>query len=170
MPEDDWQYELIDGVLIRMPPNNPDHGETETEFAWHLRTFLDTHRLGTLFTGDPGFILARNPDTVLGPDLAFVRSERLPPKETRGSGFMSIFPDLAIEIVSPSNEPSEIADKVRRYLAAGVPLIWVVHPRRKTVTVHEADQPERTLGEADTLDGGSVLPGFHLALSRPFNP
>src|SRR5688500_10673531 len=78
MPEDGWQYELIEGVLVRMPPDNPEHASLEVELVWHLRSFLEVNELGKLFAGDPGFILGRNPDTVLGPDIAFVGSNRLP--------------------------------------------------------------------------------------------
>ncbi len=83
---------------------------------------------------------------------------------------MPVVPDLAIEIVSPTNMSRQVMDKVRRYLAAGVPLVWVARSPRRTVTVYEPGTEPRILGEGEVLDGGDVLPGFRLAVADLFNP
>jgi Uma2 family endonuclease len=101
------------------------------------------------------------------PDVALVRAERLPPPHER-IGAMPVIPDLAVEIVSPSDRITKVRDKIRRYLEAGVPLIWLIEPRRRQVTVYRPGQPEHVLGMADELDGGEVLPGFRLAVAELF--
>ena len=82
--------------------------------------------------------------------------------------FLELAPDLAVEVVSPSDSANEIQEKVNEYLDVGVRLIWVVYPIQHTVTVYAADRAGRLLNEADTLDGGDVLPGFSLAVADIF--
>jgi Uma2 family endonuclease len=115
-------------------------------------------RLGRLL-GETGFVLARNPDTVRAPDLAFVRRGRLP-ERTIGMVYIDGAPDLAVEVLSPSDSAIDMEDKVAEYLGAGGRLVWVVNPKRRTITVHAPEVPPRTLHEHETLDGGEVLPGF----------
>ena len=167
LPDDGWRYELIEGGLIRMTPAGGVHGEVGTEVHYHLRAFAGRHRLGRVYAAETGFLIARNPDTVLAPDVAFVRAERLPPRRDR-RGFMPIAPDLVVEVVSPSDQEQDVAKKVARYLAAGVPLVWVARPEPRTVTVHTPDEPPRVLRSGDVLDGGDVLPGLALPVGELF--
>jgi Uma2 family endonuclease len=104
---------------------------------------------------------------VLAPDVAFVRADRLPAEE-EADRFARLAPDLAVEIISPSDTGPEVDEKVGLYLGAGVPLVWVVDPRRKTVRVWKGDGTDRLLSEDDELDGGEVLPGFRILVSRLF--
>ena len=164
LPDDGYRYTLIRGVLYRMPPPKPCHGRITTTVAGYLRSFVAEHRLG-IVSSNSGFVLARDPDVLLGPDVAFVRADRLPPDEDR---YPDLAPDLAVEILSPSNTGPDVEDKIREYLAAGVPLIWLVDPRRRTVRVRAADGTDHLLTEADELDGGDVLPGFRLPVARLF--
>src|SRR5919109_1548043 len=122
----DLRWELIDGVLIEMPPVNASHGGIAVTIALVVGQYIRAHRLGRLYV-EVGFILRRNPDTVRAPDLAFVRADRLPPGgEPRG--FWEIAPDLAVEIVSPSNTPAEVQVKIREWIEAGTREVWVVYP------------------------------------------
>ncbi|MDP9363937.1 MAG: Uma2 family endonuclease [Chloroflexota bacterium] len=114
-----------------------------------------------------GLFLAHEPDTVVAPDVAFVRAERLPsPSERRG--FSPVVPDLAVEVVSPSDRQAKVDEKVALYLAAGVPLLWVAYPRRRVVRVHRPGREPVELGEGDVLDGEDVLPGFRLPVADVF--
>ncbi len=106
---------------------------------------------------------AKDPPSHLRPDLAFVRADRLRPEDL-DSGYYDIIPDLVVEVLSPSNRSADIADKVERYQRAGVQLIWVVDPRRRSVAVHTLGQEPTTLSDIDELDGGAVLPGFRIAV------
>lgn len=161
------RYELIEGVLRERVPMGGRHGVIEVRILVPLSTWAEPRRLGTVFPSDTHSVILRNPDVTLISDVAFVRAERLPP-EAIGEGFVPVPPDLAVEVVSPSDRPGEVQEKIEQYLAAGVPLVWRVDPHRRTVTVHTPGQPPVTLGEGDTLDGGQVVPGFTLPVADIF--
>ena len=161
------RHELIEGELLSMAPAHADHGEVSTEFAFHLRLRSGRGRLGTVFTGEAGFFLRRDPDTVRVPGVAFVRAERLPPRAER-RGYMPVVPDIAVEVLSSTERRAAIAAKVAMYLLAGVRLIWLADPRDRTVTVHAPGLAPRVLGPEDFLDGGDVLPGFRVRVGDFF--
>jgi Uma2 family endonuclease len=117
--------------------------------------------------GECGYVLRRNPDTVRGPDASFVSSERLAAWEARGPFFEGA-PDLAVEVLSPSNTRREIEEKVSEYLAAGGREVWVADPEARRITVHRPDEGPRDLGPDDTLDGGDLLPGFDVPVAELF--
>lgn len=167
LEDDGYRYELIEGVLHRMSPASFRPSNIAVRFAARLVVFADEHGLGEVTGADGGYVLRRDPDTVLAPDVAFVRTERLPSAEEQ-EHFAPVVPDLVVEVVSPSDSMTKVDDKVERYLAAGVGLVWVFHPRRRTVTVRRANRPVRVLWEGDVLDGEDVLPGFVLAVSDIF--
>ena len=143
------------------------HGEIGVEFVGPLYMYLQTSPIGRIYTEGTHFIVLREPDVILMPDVAFVRSDRLPPEELR-EGFMPLAPDLAVEVLSPSNRTGEMAEQVELYLRGGARLVWVVQPRRRVVTVHAPGREAITLHEGDTLDGGEVLPGFTLPVADIF--
>lgn len=164
LPDDDYRYALIKGELHRMPPPMGPHGLVVLAIGWHLLGFVRDHRLGRVYD-QSGFILARGPDTLLGPDLAFVASARLP---ANLQGYPEVAPDLVVEVASPSQSGPSIREKTALYLEAGVRLIWIVDPERRTVHVRHADGGDRILTEEDTLDGEDVLPEFRLSISQLF--
>jgi Uma2 family endonuclease len=114
--------------------------------------------------GAPHGVAGSNLVFMLG---SFVRAERLP-AEGIGAGFLKFAPDLAIEVLSPSETASELEEKLDDYLFSGTQLIWVVDPVRRTVMIVAADTPVRWLREDDTLDGGTVVPGFTCPVSVIF--
>jgi Uma2 family endonuclease len=164
LPDDDYRYTLIRGVLHRMPPPMPRHGRTTTTVIVVLGAFVRDHNLGVVYN-ESGFALARDPDVLVGPDVAFVRADRVPADE---DSYPDLAPDLVVEVLSPSNMPALVAEKLAEYDRAGVPLVWIFDPRRRTVRVRAADGSDRVLTEGDELDGGDVLPGFRLAVARFF--
>jgi Uma2 family endonuclease len=164
LPDDDHQYDLIDGVLYRMAPPGGDHGYLSVELSRRIANFVEPSHAGRTHA-DTGFILSREPaDTVLAPDVAFVRADRIVPPD-RHRGFLDQAPDLAIEVRSPGNTRAELARMAAIYLRAGVSLVWLVDPDRRTITVRDAAAGTRILSADDELEGGSVLPGFRLPLS-----
>lgn len=167
LPDDGCRYELSQGVLVAMPPAGGWHGENSSEISWHLSSFIRPRALGRVYVSETGFVLARDPDVVRAPDVAFVANDRLPPARDR-EGYLPLAPDLAIEVVSPHDRQSDVMDKVLEYLDAGTRLVWVVEPRRRTVTVWTPDRTARILTEDDELDGGDVLPGFRLSIADIF--
>jgi Uma2 family endonuclease len=166
MPEDEYRYDLIRGVLKQMSPTGFRHLKVAGTAIWLLSEYVVPRGLGGV-GGEGGFVLELDPDTVLAPDVAFVRTERLPP-EDQWDRFARLAPDLVMEIVSPSDTRADVEEKVGLYLAAGVPLVLVVDPRRRTVRVRTPDGGDRLLTETDELDGGTVLPGFRVPVARIF--
>jgi len=161
----DGRYELIDGELMEMAPAGGEHGEIGLGFGARLWLYVREQRLGKVYGADTGFVLASN--LLVSPDVAFVRFDRLPtPAEQQM--WLRLAPDLAVEIVSPTDSLAEVRAKVERYLDNGVPLVWVFQPRPKTVSVFGPDRTERILVDGDVLDGGDVLPGFQVAVSDIF--
>jgi Uma2 family endonuclease len=159
--------ELIRGELHEMPPTGEEHGGLLLRLGGRLEAYVHQNQLGKAVGGDPGFILSRDPDLVLAPDIAFVRASRLAPDRDQVR-FFQLSPDLAVEIISPSESSTSVAAKVMMYLKAGVQVVWEVQPRLKTVTVHYPDYTAKTLTTDDYLDGGEVLPGFRIAVSEIF--
>ena len=160
-----WHYELVRGRVVREPPVGDTHGSIAAQVARFLLEFAEPRGLGSVRV-ETGYVLARGPDTVRGPDVSFVNRERL---ESYGVGdWPRTPPDLAVEILSPSDRFGKVQDKVQDYLRAGCRLVWVVEARRRTVTVNEPSGAARVVGEHEELDGGEVLPGFRLPVLRLF--
>lgn len=163
---DEQRYDLIRGRLIAMSPASYRHGRIANGMNRRLGNYAVEHG-GVALAAETGFILARDPDTLLGPDASYLRPERATP-DLPDDGYLPIAPDLAVEVLSPSNTRAEMAEKVDAYLAGGTALVWVVDPVRKLVTVYAPGRTSRILGEGETLDGGDVLPGFSAAVSDIF--
>ncbi len=166
LPDDALRYELIHGELRMSPPAGPGHGYTEMKIGRNLTNYVIENNLGIVL-GETGFLLARDPDTVLAPDVAFISSANLI-ENWRMAPCWPGPPDLAVEVVSPSDTITRVTEKARRYLAAGAKAVWVVNPRRKTVTVYAHDAPPKIWGIADDIDGGTLLPGFRMAVRDVF--
>jgi Uma2 family endonuclease len=154
----DRRCELVDGVVIDMSPPGGIHGKVAVKFAARILNHVEAHELGTV-VAESGFILRRGPDTVRGPDVAFVKAERLPPGG-EPVAYWGIVPDLVVEVISPGDTAAEIQARIREWIEAGVPLLWIASPRRQTVEVIRSLQDRVLLGVGDVLDGGDVLPGF----------
>jgi len=164
--------ELVGGEIRLMSPAGGPHHSLIDNLYGPLRAHVRAGRLGRCLPDGAGFDLTallppRPGSTVRSPDLAFVRAERIPaggfPR-----GFIRLAPDLAVEVLSPNETASELAEKVADYLGAGTPLLWVIDPATRLVTVTAADAPTRVLRESDTLDGGVVLPGFSMPVADLF--
>ena len=164
---EDAPYVLIKGELVEeMSPQGRLHGKVLSKLNSILDTEIVDPEMGELLVGDVGFVLARNPDTVLAPDLAFVRAERL---ENAGDAYLDFAPDLAIEVVSPSNTPAEIARKIELYLSHGSSEVWVVRPRKRDIVVHRPDAAETVVRDGEILNS-PLFPGKGLTLSSVFPP
>jgi Uma2 family endonuclease len=136
-----------------------------------LRQFVREHELGVVTLPDTGFILSdpSQRDTVLAPDVAYVKSNRVPPMgSAERERFPRLCPDLVVEIASPSKSKPELTAKARLWLASGAGTVWVIWPRDHQVAVWlpGAEKPQRMLGDGDTLRGEPVLPGFAFPVPR----
>ncbi len=160
--EDGYRDELSRGRLVREPQPQAPHGRVQLNVGAELRLFVKQHGLGYV-TVESGYILERNPDTVRGPDVAFVARERY--GETLPERWPEFGPDLAVEVLSPSDRVSRMAEKVAQYFGAGTRLVWVIDPEERTATVFRSPIAVRVLGESDELDGEDVLPGFRIRVA-----
>src|SRR5215213_77509 len=161
------RFELIRGELKVMSLTKPLHGVICARVGAALFNFVDANDLGMAFGAETGFVVERDPDSVLGTDAAFVSHERLAAVESFEK-FFPFAPDLAVEVLSPGNTVREINEKVSMYFAAGSRAVWVFNPKKKTAAVYSSPSDVQTLNEHDRLEGGEVLPGFKLELSKLF--
>ena len=165
---DDRIVELVEGVIVDMSRPGWEHGEILMTVATQVHSYVLDNDLGRVAVGDTGFVLERREDgkdTVRGLDLAFVSKERA--SEYLSSGWTTIAPDLALEIISPGNKAGDIAKKIQQLLSAGTSLIWIVYPELRSITIHTTDGAT-TLMESDTLSGGDILPGFEIRVADIF--
>jgi Uma2 family endonuclease len=166
LPEDRGRGELVDGEFHAMNPPSNQHGKIMGTIARLIGQHVHQNQLGDMVVGDSGFIVSRDPDTVLGPDVAFTRAERLPTEST--GTYSEVIPDLIVEIISPGNTRKDVEEKTARWLAAGVSVVWNVRSDDRTVSIHMSDGSAQTLSENDDLAGGDVLPGFTCRVSEFF--
>ena len=160
----DGRYELVDGEVLELAPANDEHGETAGNVVTAFNNYSRPRGIGRARV-ETGYTLRIGPDTVRGPDVSFVLQPRV---EGRGSGFPVGAPDIAVEVVSPSNTAAEVARKVAEYLAAGSQRVWVVYPAARRVIIHCADGSVLSYGGDDVITDEELLPGFSLPLSEIF--
>jgi Uma2 family endonuclease len=166
----DGRSELVRGEVRTMPPIGFDHWHRTRRVFKPLDDFVEAHGLGEVMI-DVGYVTAREPDTVRGPDVAFLRSELAPGEYHRP--FIEGIPDLAVEITDATRGDSELAEKVAEYLAAGVGRVWVLWMNSRTVTVFLPDGSVREYGPTDTLssdDAGFEVEGLALGVEDIFPP
>src|SRR5262245_43829859 len=156
-PPDGSRQELVRGEVVTMPPPGGRHGVCCSKINRRLGTFAEDNNSGTVTCNDTGFISERDPDTVRGADVAFWRRERLPEVP---EGYIEVAPDLAVEVISPSDHYSRVQATIRHHLTHGVRLLWVVDPEDRSVTVYRSLHEATILTETDTISGEDVLPGF----------
>ena len=166
-PDDGRRHELVGGWVVSEPPASFRHGDVAAEVFRHLIDFVRRNDLGRVVSTETGFLLARDPDTVRAPDVAFVSRATIE-RAGRFRGYFPGAPDLAVEVLSPSERPADVHAKIGDYLAAGARLVWVIDPTRKQVRVHRSLLQPSILDETEMLDGDEVLPGFRVQVARMF--
>jgi Uma2 family endonuclease len=165
-PADDGaRHEIDGGELIEMTLPNRRHGRLQVRLARLLGNFLEGSNLGELLS-ESGFLLARNPDILRAPDLAFVRASRL--TGVAETDWIPGSPDLAIEIISPSETARQIDRKVHQYLAAGTLAVWVIYPDTNSIHVFEPGGVARVVEGGAVLTSPAALPGFAIPADEIF--
>lgn len=168
MPDCGFRYELVRGELRKMTPAGFRHGQLVVNLTVPLGAFVKQHRLGVVLGAETGFKLANNPDTVLAPDIAFIKHERIVlVGETEK--FWSGAPDLAVEVLAPSDTVYEVEEKVAAWLGSGSQVVWAVNPKLRSLHIHRPGTSIQTLTEIDVLDGQDVIPGFQLLVAELFS-
>lgn len=158
----DKRVELVRGVLVVREPTGARHGRVAMNLALRLGAHVERTGAGQLYAAETGFTLARSPDTVRAPDIAFVRSGRLPRPEP--AGFPDLAPDLVVEVLSPDDRPGAVLAKVADWLSAGSRLVWVIDPARRLARVYRMDGTEDIVTADQALDGENVVPEFSCPL------
>jgi len=167
IPDDGVQRELVRGIVREMTPAGHGHGRIGGRIHTRLGAYVEAHGLGEVYTSDTGYQLATDPDTVRLPDVSFVTRERVDRTGDAG-GLWPGAPDLAIEVISPTDTYGEVDEKVAEYLDAGCRMVVVVNPRRRVATVYRSHDEVALLTENDVLDGADVVPGWRLPLKNVF--
>ena len=161
LPADGPLRELIQGRIVDVPPAGTDHSILAALIATLLNNAALTRQLGIVTGEQGGYRLSEN--TVRAPDVAFMSWGRL----RREGAYAVGGPDLVVEVVSPGDSAGDLQIKITEYFAAGTRVLWVVYPDTRQIVVH-TPEAARTLNQADTLDGGDVLPGFSTPVSAIF--
>jgi Uma2 family endonuclease len=164
----DERAELVDGEVLRMSPAGGEHGVVALRIGAWLLMFVERHQLGVVCAAETGFLVGRDPDTVRAPDAAFISLERMgegrPPKK-----FWPFAPDLAVEVVSPSERAEQVQERVRDWFAAGARAVWMFFPGTATVHAYRSPSGVRILQRGDLLTGdGDLLPGFSCPVADLF--
>jgi Uma2 family endonuclease len=157
--------ELIDGVLVEKPMGTRE-SHVSGEVLSLIKVFIRPLNLGIAIGGDG--MLEVLPGQVRLPDVSFIARAKVPHGLPPGPAVLELVPDLAVEVLSPSNTPAEMSRKLREYFFAGTRLVWYIDLNDRSVTVYTAPDQSTRLTEADTIDGGDVLPGFRVPVARFF--
>ena len=158
-------FELVSGKVVEMISSGYAASAISIRIATELNLYLRQNPIGYL-TGSDGTYRLSDYDTRV-PDVGFFGLAKAA-QVTETGKFLPFPPDLAVEVVSPSDRASEVLDKVDLYLQSGTQMVWVVYPESRKVVVHTADSVRRSLTEDDILDGGDVLPDFQLPVKKYF--
>ena len=166
LPETEGIEELSRGFIVREPPPSDFHARLVTLVSYTLMKYVEEHPGCGKVYSEGGFVLSESPATMRQPDVAFVHLSRVPagysPRAFRGA------PDLAIEILSPSNRPGDVLRKISEFLDAGTPVIWAIDPATETVVVHDQSGIPQIHSRHDRLSGGDILPGLSIDLDALF--
>ena len=155
-------YEYVEGELIPKMPTSLKHGKIISKLLLRLLPHVYENELGDVYPADTGF---RVGERLLVPDVAFVSKARIPDDTDKAS---PIPPDLAVEVVSPSDISERIEAKAFAYLAAGTQMVWVLKPKSETVTVYRSRTDIKLLTRNDTLTGEDVVEGFACPVAELF--
>ena len=167
LPEDGQMHELVEGELLTMPPPQFLHTDIVALIQESLILFLRKTGAGRVFS-EAGFLLSESPPTVRQPDLSVLTAERLAARPS--AGYYRGAPDVAIEVLSPSDSADDLHLKIRQYLAAGARAVIVVSPRAREVWVYRADGSSQSFHGGQSVELPDVLPGWSAPLSDIFEP
>jgi Uma2 family endonuclease len=164
----DEPFELIDGELHILPGSAGRASTIGLRIGRYLGNYLEDHPTGVVTGADGAFVLSRNPDVALAPDVGFIRYDRLANGVVPDT-FIPTYPDLAVEVRSPSNRLIDDERKIQRFFTAGTSLVWLIDPKSETVTVYRRSGSVRQLSRGQVLSGEDILPGFEVLVDKIFN-
>lgn len=160
LPRDGRKYELVDGQ-VRVSPAGARHGEVIVRLTVELASHVRAGGLGRVFDSSTGYRLPGG--NLRSPDVSFVATGRLPAGPAP-DGFLTVPPDLAVEVLSPEDDARDVLDKVGEYLRCGVRVVWIVDPKAQRAAAYRSLTEVQLVPSGATLEGGDVVPGFSCAL------
>jgi Uma2 family endonuclease len=168
LPDDGYIHEVVSGELVMSPKNNWYHGRICVRLVTSLANFASEHRSGAVLDSSTGYWMHNR--NCRAPDISFVPKSRLAalgfkPKEKR---FFPGAPDLAVEILSPSNTRAEIDERLRDFFSSGTQLAWIIDPESESVEICRSLTQRKLLGPGAFLEGEDVLPGFRYPIANLF--
>jgi Uma2 family endonuclease len=167
LPDDGHHYEIVNGELIDMGNSGALHGYVCSTLMILLGGYIRIQNLGAMLDSSTAFKMKNG--NKRSPDISFFAKERLQGMTELPSGFLEGAPDLAVEVLSPGNTVEEIDEKITEYFENGTRLVWVISPTQHYILVYcSAQEPDRLLKSADSLDGEDVIPGFTLPVADLF--
>jgi Uma2 family endonuclease len=167
LPDDGHHYEIVNGELIDMGNSGALHGYVCSTLMILLGGYIRIQNLGAMFDSSTAFKMKNG--NKRSPDISFFAKERLQGMTELPSGFLEGAPDLAVEVLSPGNTVEEIDEKITEYFENGTRLVWVISPTQHYILVYRsAQEPDRLLKSANSLDGEDVIPGFTLPVADLF--
>jgi Uma2 family endonuclease len=161
---EEGRYELVEGEIVDMGASGARHGGIGTRLARRLGNWVEEHQLGEVYTPDTGFEIGEN---VRIPDVAFVSAVRIP-ETGEPMGFWPFAPDLAVEVISPSDIYEDVMVKLAEYFAAGTRHVWLMSIKARTVSVYRSLTAVTVFGENDELEAEDLFPGFRCRVSDLF--
>jgi Uma2 family endonuclease len=169
---EDWRFEIVDGEIVAMTPIGVLHNIVAGNAYLALKPFVDTNKLGYVFTDNLIYILHHDPETGVRhmrvPDGSFVRKGRFPKDFDLSLPFPGA-PDLTIEVMSPGDTADELMSRIRDYFKYGTEHVWVMYPKQRELHQHVRDETViRVYGAEDTITAESLLPGFSLVVGELF--
>jgi Uma2 family endonuclease len=166
LPDEGGRYELVNGEVITIGNSGMEHGNLGMFLGGAIEIYVRPRKLGVTCGSSTAFTMKSG--NKRSPDVSFVARERLPGVKRLPKGYFLGAPDLAVEVISPSNTFEEIHNKLVDYFESGCRLAWVIHPDEQWVLVYRQPQPDRLLKITDVLTGEEIIPDFTLALSELF--
>src|SRR5881396_3706779 len=164
-PKDGNKYELVDGEIL-VSPAGMRHSEVISNIIGLIWEFLQKNPIGKVYTSDVGIVFPSG--NVRSPDVTYVSNAKLPGGESPET-FGELIPDLAVEVLSPSDSLKEVGRKIGEFLECGVPLVWLVDPKHETVTVYRSLSDTEQYSAQDIITAEPALPGFSCPVSQFFD-
>jgi Uma2 family endonuclease len=166
-PLDGYRYELVEGNLRMMSPAGGRHGRLAYKLSLILGKHVETYQLGVVFAAETGFRIATEPDTVLAPDVAFVKQSRYVAYENE-TGYLPLAPDLVVEVLSPSDRFSRVEAKALAWLDAGCTLVLIVEPETETAHCYRSRSQIQIFEKGESLDCSDAVSGWTLNVADIF--
>jgi Uma2 family endonuclease len=166
LPSGEFCYELVKGELLTMSPAGEEHGAVIMNLAAPLSMYVKANKLGVVYGAETGFKLESDPDTVLAPDIAFIRRAKV---GERSKAYRMGAPDLAVEVISPGESKNKIEKKTEQWFQGGALAVWIVNPQTLTVTICRPHAAPVVLNDQDELTGDDLVAGFSIPVSEIFS-